>query len=509
MREPPSCEVKILHEQTRTALILLARAGGTALDLRPVSLLLFLAISRKAVFLMILRASRLRELEKPNLSVERRAQIACELAKEYEYKGEYEKARKVLRGLWFSIGERPNLEGLDQNSAAEVLMRAGVLTGIIGSTNQIADAQETAKNLITESLTMFEAVPYPKKIDEARTELALCYWRTGEYNEARDILKETLDHLTTDSELKAKAVLRLAIVEHETGRMNPALRLLRKQAPLFDKIRNHTIKGGYHVVLGNVLENLWESEKQIEYLDRALVEYAAASFHFEEAEHKCYRANVEINLGFLYYKINRCKEAHEHLDKARRVHIGLKDNVAIAEVDETRACVFLKEKRYAEAERVAFASVRTLEKGQRQSKLAEALITHGRALARLGRYGESLSSFRRAIALAEDTGHLNRAADAALAAFQEIGDHLSTSDGHVPASGGTFSEAVRLLEHEFIESALDDAQGSITHAARSLGISHQTLNYMLHTRHEDLLEKRKPERRDSGHPRKARNTPKP
>ena len=444
---------------------------------------------------MTLRSSLLRELEKQTLSVERRAQLSCELAKELEYRGEYEEARKVLSGVWPSIGQRPNIKGLEPTSAAEVLLRAGVLTGIIGSKNQIADAHETAKNLITESLTMLEAIPYPKKIAEAQTELALCYWRTGEYENASGLLKIALAQLITDSELKAKAVLRLAIVEHETGRIISALRLLKKQARLFDKIRNHTVKGGYHVVLGNVLENLWESEREVEYLDRSLVEYAAASYHFEQAEHRCYRANVEINLGFLYYKINRCKEAHEHLDTARRVHASLKDKVAIAEVDETRACVFLKEGRYAEAERVAFSSVRTLEQGQRQSKLAEALITHGRALARLGRYGASLSSFRRAIALAEDTENLNRAADAALAAFQEIGDHLLTSEGDRLASGQSFSEAKQLLEHDFIKRALDAHHGSITHAARSLGMSHQALNYMLHTRHKDLLGKRRPERR--------------
>ena len=107
------------------------------------------------------------------------------------------------------------------------------------------------------------------------------------------------------------------------------------------------------MVLGNVLEQLWESERRSDYLDRALVEYTAASYHFEEAEHRCYRANVEINLGFLYYKINRFKEAHEHLDKARRVHSSLRDKIAVGEVDETRACVFLQEGRHAEAERVA------------------------------------------------------------------------------------------------------------------------------------------------------------
>src|SRR5687767_394573 len=113
---------------------------------------------------MTLRASLLRELEKPSLSVERRV----ELAKELEYKGEYEQARQALGGLWPGIGERPNIEGLDPSTAAELLLRTGVLTGIIGSKNQIAGAHETAKNLITESLAMFEAIPYPKKIAEAQ-----------------------------------------------------------------------------------------------------------------------------------------------------------------------------------------------------------------------------------------------------------------------------------------------------------------------------------------------------
>ena len=445
---------------------------------------------------MTLRASLLRELEKQSLSVDRRAQLSCELAKDREYKGEYEEAQTALRYLWPGIGERPNTEGLETNTAAEVLMRAGVLTGIIGSKNQIQDTHDAAKDFITESLTMFEAVPYPKKIAEAQTELALCYWRTGEYENAAGLLKLALSHLSTDSELKAKSILRLGIVEHETGRYIPALRFLRKHARLFDKIRNHTLRGGYHVVLGNVLEQLWESERRGDYLDRALVEYAAASYHFEEAGHRCYRANVEINLGFLYYKINRFKEAHEHLDKARRVHSNLKDKIAVAEVDETRACVFLQEGRYAEAERVAFSSVRALEHGQRQSKLAEALITHGRALARLGNYAGSLSAFRRAIAFAEETANLNRAADAALAAFQEIGDHLLTSEGDRFASGQSFSEAKHVLEHDFIKRALDVHEGSITNAAQSLGMSHQTLNYMLHTRHKDLLEKRRPTRHD-------------
>jgi tetratricopeptide (TPR) repeat protein len=286
------------------------------------------------------------------------AELCCALAKEFENQGEYEQAREVLSGLWPRMDQRPRLTGLDQSIAAEVLMRAGALTGWIGSKNQIADAQERSKNLISESLTIFESLSYRKKIAEAQTELALCYWRTGEINEARDLLNAALTRLTADSELKALAVLRLAIVEKRADKYSKALRILRKSAALFEKINNQTLRGCYHQTLADVLENLWASDGPKDYLDRALVEYAAASYHFEQAEHRGYLANVENNLGYLLYKVNHCEEAHRHLDSARRIFTRLKDRNAAAQVDETRARVFLKEKRNTEAEKVARASVR-------------------------------------------------------------------------------------------------------------------------------------------------------
>src|SRR6185436_4455553 len=122
---------------------------------------------------MTLRASLLRELVNPTLSVDRHAEVCCELAKDFEDKGEYEDAREVLSGLWPHMGQRPKVNDLDQSTSAEVLLRAGVLTGWIGSRHQIADAHERSKNLITESLGIFESLSYRRKIAEAQTELAL------------------------------------------------------------------------------------------------------------------------------------------------------------------------------------------------------------------------------------------------------------------------------------------------------------------------------------------------
>jgi len=448
---------------------------------------------------MTLRASLLRELENTHLSVDRRAELCCDATRELENKGEYEEARKVLSDYWPRIGEAPKLSGLEPNTAAELLLRAGVLTGIIGSYRQITDAQEIAKDLITQSHTIFESRQNRKKIAEAQTELALCYWRTDDLNEARACLKQALSLLTIDSELKAKATLRLSNVEHAAERDQLAFRILDKHAHLFHRINNHTLKGCFFTALGNRLENLADSEKRGDYIDRALIEYAAASYHFELGGHSPYLASVENNLGFLYFRINRYDQAHEHLDRARRIFGNLTDVGSAAQVDETRACVFLKEGRIAEAERVARSAVRVQEKSGNPSLLAEALITHGRALARLARYSASLTAFRRAIDLSNNVGAVSRAGEAALAAFNEIGEHLVVSERGQISFGRSWERDKLSVEREVIRRALEQAKGSISDAARALGTSWQTLGYALRTRHKDLLKYRTPVR-----PRKSR-----
>jgi tetratricopeptide (TPR) repeat protein len=436
---------------------------------------------------MTLSASLVRELVNPNLDVGGRAELCCRLAQDFENKGEYEEAREILSGLWPRMDQRPRVKALQPGIAAEVLLRAGVLTGWLEG-DQIANAQEQAKDFISESLTIFESRKYKKKIAEAQTELALCYMRVGEYDNASDLLKLALSELAIDNELKAKVVLRLGIVKRHSRPLSEALKFLTNNEPLFQKINNETLRGCYHQTLADVLENLWDSEGPKDYLDRALIEYAAASYHLEQAEHRRYLANVENNLGFLYLKINCCKEAHEHLNRARRIFTCLKDRIALAQVDETRARVFLKEKRDADAERAARSSVRTFESSDRPSLLAEALKRHGMALARLGHCSAALEAFRRAIDLSQDSS--NRAADVALTAFQELGKRLAVKEA-VITSGRPLDQEVFFLEHELIKYALDKAEGRVTFAARTLGMSYQRLTHKLQTKHKALLSHKK------------------
>ena len=373
--------------------------------------------------------SLLRHLENPALSPNRRAQLRCQLAKELEEAGNFEGARKAMGDLWQRVGERPNIEELDGYTAGEVMLRSGVLSGWLGSANQIEGAQETAKNLISESIRIYEALQDTKKVGEARIELAICYWREGAYDEAHAILQEVLSKLADeDSELKARAIIRSAIIEISRIHYSDALCILTDAAPLVLSSSNHALKGKYHGNMALTLRNLGEGKYREDYVDRALIEYAAASFHFEQAGHTLFQAHTENNLGFLLFTIGRYDDAHSHLDSARRLFSGLKDPGSIAQVDETRARVLIAQQRFSDAERTARASVRTLEKGGQQSLLADALITHGTALARLGRYEESRFTFQRAIEVAHQAGALNIAGQAALTLIEELSKRLSLDE---------------------------------------------------------------------------------
>jgi transcriptional regulator with PAS, ATPase and Fis domain len=378
---------------------------------------------------MNLTMETLQQINSPELSRDERARLRCVLAKELEEAGNYEAAREVMGELWQRIGEHPALDGMDKCTMAEVLMRAGALTGWIGSVNQVPGAQGKAKDLLSESITLFESLANSVKVAEAQTEIAYCYWREGAYDEARIALREALSHLTdTDIDLKAIAYLRSAIVEATSNRLNDALIILTNAAPLLGSTNNHALKGRFHNELALTLKNLGTTEKREDYTDRALIEYAAASYHFEQAGHTSYRAAVENNLGRLFFAIARFNDAHEHLNHAHRLFTNLKDKVHSAQVDETRARVLLAQGHSSEAERVIKWAVQTLEKGDEQALFVEALTTHGVALARLGQQEQSRLVLERAIEVAERAGDIEGGGRAALTLMEELKERLSEDE---------------------------------------------------------------------------------
>ncbi|HEX6731575.1 MAG TPA: tetratricopeptide repeat protein, partial [Pyrinomonadaceae bacterium] len=314
-------------------------------------------------------------------SVERRGlldpeviSVRCELAKQLEDAGEFQAARDALGELWDGVGTRPRTTGLPDVTQAELLLRAGVLTGWLGSASQLTGSQESAKDLISESASIFERLGLVENLAEARVDLAICYWREGAVDEARVTLSLTLESLgDMESEQRLRALYNTAIIEQFATRPAEALRILREAAPLFERSSNDSLKGKFHNEYGILLKGLGLSQDREDYIDQALVEFAAARFHFEQVGSKRFRARVENNEGFLFAGLGRFKEAHEHLDRARALHLSVGDHGGAAGADDTRAQVFLLQGKNDAAEKTARSAVRSLEHGGELSILAEAL----------------------------------------------------------------------------------------------------------------------------------------
>jgi tetratricopeptide (TPR) repeat protein len=484
----------------------------------------------------------------------------CGRAKELEEAGEYEAARAVMSPLWQRIGERPQVAGSSDLDRAEVFLRAGTLSGWLGSARQLPGAQEFAKDLIFEAARLFEESQLPERAAEARVDLAICYWREGAFDEARVTLDDAIRKLgNTQSEQHLRALLNKAIVDRTSNRYEDALRTHREATPLFVDSDNDNLKGKFHNEYATILKNIGLAKHREDYVDQALVEYSAASFHAEKAGNKRFQAVVENNVGYLFVRLGRFADATEHLDRARLLFGAVKDKGMVAQVDDTRARALIARGSFTTAETVARGAVQAFNAGDEPSLLAEALTTHGTALARLGNFSKARASLERAIRVAHDAGDAESAGIASLAMVEELSAQLpfadllayhrmaeselgnsqhpeiqnrlgksarhflvtrvtsgqQSNDDHglredmthplppaAAASGSPgFSTEVSLEEHvlryeaDLISRALAASGGSVTRAARMLGVTHQGLAFILNGRHKDLLSARSPVKR--------------
>lgn len=481
---------------------------------------------------MNLTDSRLKQLDDPTLALEARALLRCQVAAELIHVGRYEEAREALGELWPGIGKCPTLKGVSTSTAGEVLLQCGVLSGWLGSVRSIPDVQERAKDLLTEALRKFQSRGEHAKASEAKYELSLCYFRLGAYDEARIVLDEALDGLKDeDTLLKAKILIRRSFIEIWTGRHHDALIVLEEARPFFESCGD-AVKGRWHNHMALALQRLATAEGRIDYADRAIMEFTAAAYHFEQANHESYRARAFNNLAMLLYRFGRHDDAHENLDQAAAIFANLDDKCSLAQVQETRARVLVAEQRYREAGRTIAEAIRAFEKGGESALLADALTIRGVVLSKLRDYDASLHTLRRATNLAEDSGASSSAGLAALALIEEHGEsrlpeselcrvylradrllrntqdaeevarlrscarilarRLSASHAVLGDEYFSLPDVVLAYEGRLIEQALELEGGKLTRAARRLGVTRQRLTHILQTRHRNLLHKRAP-----------------
>jgi tetratricopeptide (TPR) repeat protein len=480
---------------------------------------------------MNLADERLKELDDPTLTENQRVLLRCRVAADLIHKGQYEAAREALGGLWLGTGQRPPVRDLPPAVDAEVLLQCGTLTGWLGSARNVSGAQEQAKDMLSEAERKFRSQGMLSKASEAQYELGMCYWRLGAYDESRLVMREALKPLTdADLELKAKILIRRTLVEIWENRYYEALSILKEAEPVFNSAGD-ALKGRWHGQMGLVLIRLALVEGNNDYADRAIIEFTAAIYHYEQAGHERYCATNLNNLAMTFYRLGRYGEAHEALDRAQLLLTKLKDAGSLAQVDETRARVLVAEKRYREADRILASVIKTFDQGGEAAFLANALTLQGVVWARRGAFDNSVNMLRQAMRVAQEAGALVRAGQAALTLIEEHGTTRRLSESELAKlfaradellknsqdaediarlracarivvkrlsglelrdKNFSFYSAVREYEARLIEQALAEADGSVSRAAKILGLTHQTLGYLLKRRHKQLADKRTP-----------------
>jgi hypothetical protein len=221
--------------------------------------------------------------------------------------------------------------------------------------------------------------------------------------------------------------------------------------------------------------------------------------------------------------------------------------VRVAQFNDTKAQLLIDEGRFPEAESIARRSVFILAKADHRCLLADSLITHSVALARLPNHAEQAQlTLQRAIEIANQVGAYNKAGLAALTLIEELGEQLSPEsmfEAYDRASSWlsdlqnhevqvrlnlaarkvlaeklepskarpttpifepcNFYAKMTKFEGSLIRRALVAVNGRVTRAAKLLSISHQALAVMIERRHPDLLMvrspvRRRPRRKESG-----------
>jgi tetratricopeptide (TPR) repeat protein len=459
----------------------------------------------------------------------------CNSAKRLEDSGEYLGAARTLGKWWRGVGVRPDVDELSPEMRAVILSRVGALSGWLGSMQQIDGSLERAKELISEGADLFASLQDYVNCAETRSDLAVCFWREGAFDDARVILEDILNNGKENLpyELYGKILLRAVNVEISTKHYEKALYLINKTLPLVGSTRSNLLRGKLYFHRALIFRSLAEDEIGHKNLVSAISDYNQAKAYYKRAKHDRYVAMVENNLGYLYLSTENFNSAHLHLDNSLKMYGELKDKGRAALVYDNKARTYIAQDKLGDAELAAMTSVNMLREGGENSTLAESLTTLGVVLSRGGNVAEAIGAFSEAKETALIVGDVENAGNAVLTQLEELhtaltplvfrslyleaddllrnspkvstvrrlqkiarrqfeAPSLETSETDEKSEADrswedfSLSEAVRAYEEDIITRALNVSGGRVTKAAMLLGMSHQNLSLILRQRHKEL-----------------------
>ncbi len=311
-----------------------------------------------------------------------------------ERQGRYSDALDRLKKIWPDTSKRPGLAEMGAAETAEMLLRCGSIYGFYGHNKQVAGAQLMAKDLLSEARELFIGLGNLEKTAECENHLALCYWRTGEMNEARDIIRSALAHdLPLYSDATLYAHVTKSLINNSLGNYPDTIETGRS---IEYNVREH----GSPFITGSFYTNLGLAYKNLADLSQALECFELARHYHQRSRHKVYLATVENNLAQLYRETGHFAKAHLAIDDATRLFKQVKDRTREGFSLDTKALVFLSENRYSEAMATVDKALAVLRKSENSAYIAETLLTKARIKLYLDDFADAVRTLMEAVDLA-------------------------------------------------------------------------------------------------------------
>jgi len=288
--------------------------------------------------------------------------------------------------------------------------------------------QKHAEALLSGSIGIFEYLGAKRRSAESKIELALCYYRQGMFELSRKTLLRVLDELhPRDNELRSLGLIRLGVVERHSGHVTDSLSRLSEAFSVIEH-SGPLLTGRYHDEFATTIQNVAIGENRIDYLESVTSHFQRAFYEFVAIGHHRYAAVVENNHGFLLLNLGRFSDAEVRLLNARQLFERLNDNIRRAQVEDTLARLYLATGRIDLAAAAADRAVASLELGDEEALLAEALTTKGMILCKLGRQSEAYGILKGACHVAERCGDHEGAGRALLVLVEEMHDELEKTE---------------------------------------------------------------------------------
>lgn len=263
----------------------------------------------------------------------------------------------VLGGLW------EGYESIPESENADHLLALGIVMSVGGMMEQSVGAQERAKNLYSKAARLSDG--YIREL--ADVGMGYAYWREGAAESGLIVVDPLLD--SDNVEIRFRAYFCRSVLLADSDR-EAALESLKMVASLLDEV-SLALQGKYHGQRALILQELADASDDTDIRDRAIVEYEAASVAFETVGNIISEATVTNNLAGLYLSVGQHTRAHVNVDRGISLLTRLGDKGRLALAYDQKARIYLAEKQFDSAVKMAERAVKIVKGDEYPQRLAE------------------------------------------------------------------------------------------------------------------------------------------